>query len=71
MFYHNSGLERKDREIMFRAADNKWDASAFKAYILAHYDTAHELACHMIAQSWKNRNNNFVYIAHDPDHNKI
>ena len=60
MFYFNSGLERKDREKMFRDSGNKWDSASFKAYILAHYDTVHELDCHVIAKSWKNKNQNYA-----------
>ena len=49
MYYFNSGLERKDREKMFRESNNKWNSTSFKTYILSHYDTVHELDCHMIA----------------------
>jgi len=70
LVFFNSGLERNEREKVFREAGGKWDYVAFKRIILERYDLKHELDCAMVEKAWKNRSQgqaSQTYVVHDPE----
>ena len=55
LIFYNSGLERKEREKVFKEAGGIWDYDTFKKIMLERYEQKHELDCSMvesIQESW-------------------
>ena len=68
-----SGLERKEREKVFKEAERVWDDEVFKTIILDRYETKHEVDCVMVEKAYKNRHNQDArktYICEDTENNQ-
>ena len=69
MIFYNSGLERKEREKVFKEAGGVWDHVALRKVILDRYELKHELDITMVDRAYKNRGRyepNKTYVVHDP-----
>ena len=53
LIFYNSGLERKEREKVFKEAGGIWDYDTFKRIILDRYEQKHELDCSMVEKAYK------------------
>ena len=51
LIFYNSGLERKERENVFKEAGGIWDYEEFKQISLDRYEQKHELDCSMVEKS--------------------
>ena len=70
LIFHNSGLERREREKVFKEAERKWDYDLFKKIILDRYELKHEMDVTMVNRAFKNRNRpdaHKTYVAFDPE----
>ena len=69
---YNSGLERKEREKVFKEAGGIWNYDTFKKVILDRYEQKHELDCSMAEKAFKNRGRfeaAKTYVVHNPQEN--
>ena len=72
LIFYNSGLERKEREKVFKEAGGIWNYETFKKNILDRYEQKHELDCSMVEKAFKNRgrfNAAKTYVVHNPQEN--
>ena len=72
LIFYNSGLERKEREKVFKEAGGIWNYDAFKKIILDRYEQKHELDCSMVEKAYKNRGRfdaAKTYVVHNPQEN--
>ena len=53
LIFYNSGLERKERENVFKDAGGIWDYETFNKIILDRYEQKHELDCSMVEKHIK------------------